>query len=84
MNKYVGFVSVTAVLAALAGPAYAFGCPGMVSQIDKALSAPSGLSQTQLDEVENERDEGEALHRAGQHAESVAVLEKALATLKGD
>jgi hypothetical protein len=29
MNKYVAFVFVTAILAALAGPAYAGGCPGM-------------------------------------------------------
>jgi hypothetical protein len=53
-----------------------------MKKIDAALAAKPQLSQAQLDEVKKLRAEGEALHKAGKHQESVDTLEKAMKILK--
>ncbi|MFQ6021976.1 MAG: hypothetical protein ACE5NW_04590 [Acidiferrobacterales bacterium] len=73
--------SVAILSATLAMPVYAFQCPGDVQQIDAALQAGTSLSADQLAEVKKLRDEGERLHKAGKHGESVATLAKAKALL---
>jgi hypothetical protein len=60
-----------------AGTALAFHCPQDMKKIDDALAANPKLSAAQLDEVKKYRKEGEDLHKAGKHAESIATLEKA-------
>lgn len=61
----------------IAGPAFAFTCPVMVNDIDAALAGNPDLSAEQLAQVKQLRDEGEALHEAGQHQESVDTLQQA-------
>ena len=57
--------------------AFAFQCPADMRQIDAALAQNPQLSEEQLAEVRELREEGEALHNAGQHQESVDALAKA-------
>jgi len=64
-----------------AGTAMAGQCPTMVKAIDAALASNTTLSQAQKDETMALRDEGEKLHKAGKHADSVATLAKAKAIL---
>lgn len=75
----------TSMLAAatffVAGTAFAFHCPADMKKIDEALAKSPKLSAAQLDEVKKQRAEGEALHKAGKHQESVDVLAKAMKTL---
>ncbi len=61
-------------------PALAFHCPADMKAIDAALSKAK-LSAAQLAEVKKQRADGEALHKAGKHQESVDTLAKAMKTL---
>ncbi len=71
-------IVLAGVLSALiAGPALASSCPLMVKEIDAALETNTTLSEEQVAEVKTLRDQGEAEHNAGNHAESVATLQKA-------
>ena len=60
-----------------AGTALAFHCPQDMKNIDEALAKNPQLSAAQLDEVKKYRAEGEALHKAGKHQESIDTLAKA-------
>ncbi len=60
-----------------AGTAFAFHCPQDMKKIDDALAKNPNLTTAQLDEVKKYRAEGEALHKAGKHQESIDTLEKA-------
>lgn len=62
---------------ALSGAAFAFQCPTDMKKIDEALATNPQLSSEQLAEVKRLRAEGEKLHQAGQHDESVKTLAKA-------
>lgn len=64
-----------------AGSALAFHCPMDMKKIDDALAADPALSAEQLAEVKQLRAEGEALHKAGKHQESVDTLAKAITLL---
>lgn len=71
-----------AVLAALlvmpwATPAFANECPTDMKEIDAALAKNPKLSAAQLELVKKLRAEGEQLHKAGKHTESMEVLDKA-------
>lgn len=66
---------------ALAGPAFAFQCPTMVSAIDAALAAGPDLSEADLAKVKELRDKGEEQHKAGQHDEAVKTLAEAKSML---
>jgi hypothetical protein len=61
--------------------AFAFHCPADMKKIDEALAKNPKLSQAQLAEVKKQRADGEALHKAGKHQESVDTLGKAMKTL---
>ncbi len=74
-------VLLAAMLSALAAPALAGHCPMDMKQIDTALAAQPKLTDEQLAEVKKYRAEGEALHKAGKHQESVESLGKAKAIL---
>jgi hypothetical protein len=65
------------VLALGSATALANHCPMDMKQIDAALSANPKLTPEQLAEVKKHRAEGEALHKAGKHQESVDELAKA-------
>ena len=72
---------VLAVSLALAsGAAFAFHCPKDMKAIDEALPKAK-LSEAQMSEVKKYRAEGESLHKAGKHQESVDTLAKAMKIL---
>ena len=61
--------------------AFAFHCPADMKKIDEALAKSPKLAAAQLDEVKKQRADGEVLHKAGKHQESVDTLAKAMKTL---
>ena len=69
-------LAVTVILAAFASLAWASNCPNEVKAIDAALPKAK-LDAKQQAEVKKLRDEGESLHKAGKHSESMATLGKA-------
>ena len=73
---------VAAVTFALAGTAFAFHCPADMAKIDAALAKSPKLTDAQMVEVKKARADGEALHKAGKHQESVDTLGKAMKILK--
>lgn len=72
---------VAAGLALASSTAFAFQCPGDMKAIDAALPKAK-LSDAQTAEVKKYRAEGETLHKAGKHQESVNTLAKARKLLK--
>jgi hypothetical protein len=67
-------------LALAAAPALAHNCPNEMKAIDAALPAAK-LTAAQAAEVKKLRAEGEQLHKAGKHTESMAALGKAKSIL---
>jgi len=61
--------------------AFAFHCPMDMKKIDEALAKQPALSTEQMAEVKKLRMEGETLHKAGKHQESVDTLAKAMKLL---
>jgi len=70
-----------AVLAVFATGAFAFHCPVDMKKIDAALAKHPKLSAAQMADVKKYRAEGEALHKAGKHQQSVDTLAKAMKIL---
>jgi preprotein translocase subunit SecG len=64
-----------------AGTAFAFHCPADMKKIDDAMAKSPKLTAAQTDEVKKYRAEGETLHKAGKHQESVDTLAKAMKIL---
>lgn len=58
--------------------ALAFHCPADMKKIDAALATNPKLTSEQLSEVKKLRAEGETLHKAGKHQESIDTLGKAM------
>lgn len=73
---------VAAALLAMSGAAMAFHCPADMAKIDAALAKNPTLSAAEMAEVKKLRADGEALHKAGKHSDSVATLAKAMKILK--
>ncbi len=69
------------VVATLSSAAFAFHCPADMKKIDDALAKNPPLSSEQMMEVKKLRAEGEVLHKAGKHQESVDTLGKAMKIL---
>jgi hypothetical protein len=72
---------VAASLALASNAAFAFHCPADMKKIDAALAKNPKLSAAQMSEVKKYRAEGESLHKAGKHQESVDSLAKAMKIL---
>jgi opacity protein-like surface antigen len=68
-------LATAAVLALMATPAMASQCPKDMKAIDAALAAGKGTDM--MDKVKALRAEGEDLHKAGKHKESVETLAEA-------
>jgi hypothetical protein len=66
-----------AAFALSSGIAFANHCPVDMKEIDAALAKNPKLTPEQMAEVKKYRAEGEALHKAGKHQESVDTLAKA-------
>lgn len=64
-----------------AGSAFAFHCPADMAKIDAAMKTAK-LSAANKAKVQTYRKEGETLHKAGKHQQSVDTLAKAMAILK--
>lgn len=69
-------ILLAAALAFSSGAVWAGSCPKHMKAIDAALSKAK-LSDSQMSEVKKLRAEGEKLHKAGQHKESMEALTKA-------
>jgi hypothetical protein len=68
-------------LALASAQAFAFHCPADMKKIDEAMAKNPKLSDAQMSEVKKLRADGEALHKAGKHQESVDTLGKAMKIL---
>ena len=73
MKKLITAIVMTAFMS---GTAFANACPMHVKKIDDAL-ASSTASEDVKTQAKALRDEGQALHDAGNHAESMAKLAEA-------
>jgi hypothetical protein len=73
-------IVMAASLALISSTAFAFHCPKDMKAIDDALPKAK-LTAEQKAEVMKYRSEGEALHKAGKHQESVDTLAKAMKIL---
>lgn len=69
-------ILIAASLALASSTAFAFSCPKEMKAIDAALPKAK-LSEAQMSEVKKLRAEGESLHKAGKHDESMQTLGKA-------
>ena len=69
-------IILAAGLVFASGAAFAFHCPKDMKQIDAALPKAK-LTSAQMAEVKQLRAQGERLHKAGKHQESVDTLGKA-------
>ena len=74
-------LTAAAALVFFSSAAFAFHCPSDMKKIDEALAQNPKLSEAQMSDVKKYRAEGEALHKAGKHQESVDTLAKAMGIL---
>ncbi len=72
---------MAAALGLASGSALAFHCPADMKKIDAALAKNPKLDAAQMAEVKKFRAEGETLHKAGSHQQSVDTLAKAMKIL---
>ena len=74
MKRILTAAIVTLVMT---GTALANQCPKDMAEIDAAMAANPQITAEQKAEVVKLRAEGEALHKAGDHAASIETLAKA-------
>jgi hypothetical protein len=77
--KFRSILAAGALLAS--GAAFAFHCPADMKKIDEALAKNPTLTAEQMAEVKKLRADGEGLHKAGKHQESIDTLAKAMKIL---
>ena len=70
-------VALGVALLFAAGTAFAGHCPKEMKSIDDALAKNPKLSEAQMKDVKKFRADGEAFHKDGKHADSLASLAKA-------
>jgi hypothetical protein len=75
-------IVLAASLALVSSTALAFHCPADMKAIDEAMAKNPKLSAEQMTDVKKYRAEGETLHKAGKHQESIDTLDKAKKILK--
>ena len=80
MKRTSLMIALAASLALASGAALAGSCPKEMKAIDDALPAAK-LDAAKMSEVKKLRADGEAEHKAGKHAASVATLGKAKSIL---
>lgn len=68
--------------ALFSGALWAMHCPQSMAQIDQMLASDPPADPEVLAEVKRLRNEGQQLHEAGDHDESVKVLDEALNLLQ--
>lgn len=72
---------IAAATLALSSNVFAMHCPLDMKKIDAALAQNPSLSPEEMELVIQLRAEGEQLHKAGKHSESVEVLGEAMEIL---
>jgi hypothetical protein len=77
MKKLLTALALTALMT---GTAFASSCPMHVKKIDAALASSTASEEVKA-QAKALRDEGEALHASGNHADSMAKLAEAEALL---
>jgi hypothetical protein len=77
----IRFAALFGALMLASASVWAFHCPADMKKIDAALEKNPQLSAQQMTEVKKFRADGEALHKAGKHQESVDTLAKAMKIL---
>ena len=77
MRKFVFLMGIMFMSAS----ALAFHCPADMKRIDDAVAANPKLTAEQMSDVKKLRAEGEVLHKAGKHQESIDTLSKAMKIL---
>lgn len=80
MKRLALKVAAAAATVAFACTAWANNCPAEMKAIDAALPKAK-LSAKQAEEVKKLRADGEAAHKAGNHADSMKALGEAKKTL---
>jgi hypothetical protein len=81
MIRYSLAAAALAIGVLTAGSAMAAHCPKDMASIDAALAQSPKITAEQMAEVTKLRAEGEMLHKAGKHQDSVDTLAKAMAIL---
>lgn len=76
----IRMVSWFAAMMLASSAAFAFHFPMDMKKIDEALKTTK-VTGAQVEEVKKQRAEGEKLHAAGKHRESIDVLARAMKTL---
>jgi hypothetical protein len=74
-------LAIAVLLAFSTSAALAFHCPADMRKIDEAMAKNPKLTAEQAAEVKKYRAEGETLHKAGKHQESIDTLAKAMKIL---
>ena len=77
----IRLATLFAALMLASASAFAFHCPADMKKIDEALAKNPKLTAKQAADVKKFRADGEALHKAGKHQESVDTLAKAMKIL---
>ncbi|WP_425912998.1 hypothetical protein [Pseudomonas sp. GWSMS-1] len=77
MRRLVAFIATALLSTSL----WAMHCPADIAKIDELLKTNPPSDATVLAQVQQLRTEGEALHKAGNHSQSVKVLGEALQLL---
>lgn len=77
MNKLMISTLTAALIAVSSSAAWAHNCPAEMKKIDAAMATNPKLSAAQAADVKKFRTEGETLHKAGKHTESMEALAKA-------
>lgn len=70
-------IPAAAALVLLAAPVQAGNCPNLWKAFDAAVGS-SSAPKKDVAKAQGLRAKGEAMHRAGKHAESVKALEEAM------
>lgn len=78
MRRLVTFLATALLSTSL----WAMHCPADMAKIDELLKTDPPGDATVLAQVQKLRAEGEALHKAGNHGESVKALGEALQLLE--
>ena len=73
----IGIIALAAAAVFASSGAFAFHCPSDMKKIDDAMAKNPQLTAEQAADVKKYRAEGEALHKAGKHQESLDTLAKA-------
>ena len=77
----IRYATMFSALMLASASAFAMHCPADMKKIDEALAKHPQLSASDMSAVTKARADGEALHKAGKHQESVDTLAKAMKIL---